>query len=892
MSKKPAPSKLLCDAQTSPIGHGNTRPTLSWQLPVSAKIEKVVAYEINVASSPTDLKNGNADLWNSGKIEKHWATGVQYGGITLGSRSSAFWRVRVWPEKGGPTAWSTIASFEIGLLKASDWSAQWIAAPIFGSRRSRPAAPHLRKAFELGQKVRKARLHITARGLYVCELNGQSISEDELAPGWTEYAKRIPVRAYDVTSLLEKGTNVLGATLGDGWYCGRICWKDRQNYGDRPSLLAQLELERDDGTTQVLTTDESWQWRTGGLVENDIITGESYDARLAIKGWSSPEFDASDWAVCELETASPAVVEPARGLPVRAQERLKPISRTAANCGIPGPEKEAYIFDLGQNFSGRIRVKLKGKRGTCVRFRYAEMLEAPDRVYVENLRSAEATDYYTLAGDAAGEQWQTLFTFHGFRFIETTFNKGDATLLEIEGIVLHNDLRKTGSFSSSDPLINQLQHNILWGQKSNFLEAPTDCPQRDERLGWTGDAQMFARTAAFNSDVQVFFKKWSQDLRDAQGEDGHIPMVAPSVLQEDDDAGPAWSDAHIICPWMMYLCYNDIATLAEHYDSMQRFIKQLIDKCSKNWIRSHPDLEIFHGYGDWLAIDGSMDRFGNTPKDLIGTAYLAYDLSLMAKIATLLNKKTDAATYTKWQGECTAAFNERFVTPEGQVLGGTQTSYVLALHFDLLPKKKRATAVRELLREIKERDYHLSTGFVGTPYICHVLTRFGHLDTAYKLLEQKTFPSWLLPVSNGATTMWERWNSWTPEDGFGDVSMNSFNHYAYGAIGEWLYSTVAGLDFDESCPGYQTVRFRPQPGGSLTQAAAALETPRGKASIKWKKSKNGLKLTLVVPCNTEATLELPAEWKKPIDAKLEKANASASKLVWKIGTGTHHLSFR
>jgi alpha-L-rhamnosidase len=893
MPKSPrssSPIELRCESQTNPLGLGNPCPALSWRLAANAGIEKVLAYEIEAARSPAALRKGEPDLWQSGKVREDWASSAQYAGKALGSRATVYWRVRIWANKAEPSAWSAVSRFELGLLAESDWSAQWIAAPVRGGPRTRPAAPHLRKEFEISRTVRRARLHITARGLYVGALNGQDITPDELAPGWTDYTKRIPVRCYDVTRLVSPGANVLGVTLGDGWYCGRICWQDRQYYGDRPSLLVQLELELSDGSTQIVTTDESWKWKTGALLENDLITGESYDARWALGNWSEPGFDARNWAPCELEDAPEGIVEPARGLPVRAQEHLSPVSQTPGDCGIPGGSKEATIYDLGQNFAGRIRVKLKGPRGAHVRFRYAEMLEAPDRIYVANLRTAEATDYYTLDGNPAGEEWQTWFTFHGFRYVEVTVPKDAVTIEEIEGVVLHNVLPKTGDFSSSHPLLNQLQSNIRWGQKSNFLEAPTDCPQRDERLGWTGDAQMFARTAAFNHDVQVFFHKWAQDLRDAQDESGYVPVVAPKALTHLEDGGPAWSDAHIICPWVMYLSYGDTQILAQHYASMQHYVSQLIANRSKDWIRSHPDLDIFHGFGDWLALDGSMDRFGNTPKDLIGTAFLAHDLGLMAKIAAILGKKEDATHYAEQQRQCKAAFNERFVTPGGQVLGGTQTAYVLALHFDLLPTEKRPLALKELVREIEARDFHLSTGFVGTPYICHVLTRFGRLDVAYKLLEQESFPSWLLPVANGATTMWERWNSWTPEDGFGDVSMNSFNHYAYGAIGDWLYSTVAGLDFDEAAPGYRAIRFRPHPGGSLTRAEASLETPRGRAAIKWSKSKSGLSLTLTVPCNTEATLELPEPWGQA--KKLSRGGPSLEKRGqrWHLGPGTHRLA--
>ena len=427
------------------------------------------------------------------------------------------------------------------------------------------------------------------------------------------------------------------------------------------------------------------------------------------------------------------------------------------------------------------------------------------------------------------------------------------------GIVLHTDLKPTGRFACSNPLLNQLQHNITWGQKSNFLEVPTDCPQRDERLGWTGDAQAFIRTASFNMDMREFFHKWMRDVAEAQREPGGIPSVVPNpdIVDWEDDGGPAWADAAIICPWTIYLCYADRTILQENYPVMRRYMEFLAKHKCKGHIRAHPDVDKWGGYGDWLALDGSGILEGLTSRDLIGTAFYAYDATILAEVACILGLESEAAEWRRLRGEIVEAFQRRFVTPEGLVMPGTQTAYVLALHFDLLPSEIRGTAAAELARLIEKRDWHLATGFVGTPYLLETLENAGRLDIAYRLLEQETFPSWLFPVKNGATTIWERWDGWTPEKGFQDKGMNSFNHYAYGAVGDWMYRSVAGIELDPREPGYRHIIFRPRPGGTLTWAEARLDTAQGTAAIRWDLDGASLRLKFTVPAGSRATLSSP-----------------------------------
>jgi len=754
--------------------------------------------------------------------------------------------------------------------------ALWIASPVAGGPRTSVPVPYLRKAFSLSQPVKSARLTVTALGLYECEINGVRVGDEVFAPGWTDYQKRVRYQTFDVTGQLGAGENVVGVILGDGWYCGNVAWVGRQVYGDRPRFLARLEIILQDGSAVETVSDSSWKTATGPILESDLINGEAYDARLELGDWSKPGYDDSRWQPIVLAPPGSAVgLEAPKGPPIRRIEEIKPVSVNKA-------EPSRFIYDFGQNFAGRAKLSVRTLAGKTIRVRFAEVLNPDGSLYTENLREARCTDFYTCKGGET-ENWESRFTFHGFRYAEVQgFNPGD--FIELTGVVLHSDMAATGTFRCSNALLNQLQHNIIWGQKSNFLDVPTDCPQRNERLGWTGDAQVFVRTAAFNMDVRGFFHKWVQDLRDVQTAQGAIPSVAPLAnAVPSEDSGPAWSDATMICPWTIYLCYNDRSILEEHYDSMKAFVDYLGRERTIGHIRNHPDLNLEklgwgrNGYGDWLALDGGGKTEGITPHDLIGTAFYAYDADLMAKTAEILGRTDDAKKYRFLHGEIVDAFRRRYLTPEGLVVSGTQTAYVLALHFGLVPEGLRAAAAKELVRDVEARNYHLATGFVGTPYILEVLEETGNLDVAYKLLEQETFPSWLFPVKNGATTIWERWDGWTPTKGFQDKGMNSFNHYAYGAVGAWMYRTVAGLELDAREPGYAHIIFRPRPGGAITWAEAKLQTGFGPAAIRWELKGDGLEVELTVPSGARATFQAPSGY---------SAQATA------FGEGSHQFILR
>ncbi|MBN1260046.1 MAG: family 78 glycoside hydrolase catalytic domain, partial [Anaerolineae bacterium] len=603
-----------------------------------------------------------------------------------------------------------------------------------------------------------------------------------------------------------------------------------------------------------IVSDASWRVAYGPLLEADLIMGESYDARLAFLGWDAAGFDASQWrpAVCFDDPG--AVLVAMNGPAVRRHEVLTPAADPVKLPGWPLPR---WIFDFGQNLVGRVRIRVHGEAGMTLTLRHGERLDAEGRLYTANLRTARQEDHYTLAGDGA-EDYEPRFTFHGFRYVELSGYPGAPSRDMLTAVVLHSDIPQTGTFACSNPLIDQLQHNIVWGQKGNFVDIPTDCPQRDERLGWTGDAQVFIRTATFNRNVAAFFTKWQQDLADAQLATGAFPPVAPAIhTLETRDGGPAWADAAVICPWTLYLTYADRRLLAAHYETLVRFVDYLTGT-SRDLIRSHPAVDPWGGFGDWLALDGSGRTEGGTPKDLIGTAMLAYVTRLMANIAGVLDKAKDAARFSALYEAVRAAFIARFVTPQGLLASQTQTACVLALYFDLVPGALRAQVVDTLVHDIRRRDLHLATGFVGTPYLLHVLTQAGHLDVAYALLNQTSWPSWLYPITQGATTIWERWDGWTPEKGFQTPDMNSFNHYAYGSVGDWLYAVVGGIDIDPGQPGYKHIVLRPRPGGDLAFAQATYDALYGRIESHWRVSEEALEWDVVIPPNTTATAYVPA----------------------------------
>jgi len=893
MSQLSLPLFLVVNYLANPMGVHDPAPRLGWQMaPVDGRRAIVQsAYEIKVSTRP----DGPADLWDSGRVESDASTQIPYAGQRLRSRAKAYWQVTVWDGQGhAATSPAGAACWEAGLLERSDWSAQWIGAPWHGTDKDGSPAPYLRHTFALKGEPASARLYVTALGLYEAYLNGRRVGDDHFSPGWTDYTKRVQYQVYDVTPLVHSGPNVIGSILGDGWYAGHVAWKPRGLYGDRPRLFAQLEVTYPDGSREVVATDGTWQVASGPILENDLLMGETYDARRELAGWLGALPVRGDWQPATVFADPEIEISPMLDAPVRSEADIALVA--AARPAGPG----RFIYDFGQNLVGGVTLSVRAPSGTTVTLRYGEVLDDKGGVYTENLRAARATDQYTCRGAADGETWTPRFTYHGFRYAEVSgLSAGPGT--QPPGLVahvLHTEIAPAGDFACSEPLINQLQHNIQWSQRGNYFEVPTDCPQRDERLGWTGDAQAFIRTGAWNRDVAAFFTKWQRDIADAQTPEGAVPEVVPALDKPSNDGGPAWSDAAVICPWTIYLCYGDRALLAQHYDELTRYLHYTVTQ-SLDGIRLHPSLGKWSGFGDWLALDGSGHVDGGTPKDLIATAYFAYDAHLLAEMARILGRASDAAKYDALAAKVKAAFQRRFVTADGLVAGNTQTSYVVALQFDLVPAQLRPRLTNELLRDIHSRGDKLSTGFVGTPHLLHVLAREDHLDTAYKLLLQKDWPSWLYPVTQGATTIWERWDGWTREKGFEDKGMNSFNHYAYGAVGDWLYRVVAGVEIDPQKPAYKHVVLRPRPGGSLTSAKGTHSSPYGLIVSSWHLEAGAFVWDVVVPPNTTATAHFPlpqaatvAEGSKRLDQAEGVSNVRIEDggTTCELGSGTYRFT--
>ena len=720
--------------------------------------------------------------------------------------------------------------------------------------------PYLRKSFTLTKAVKKATVFATALGLYELHLNGSRVGDHTLAPEWTDYTKRLRYQAYDVTTQLASGANVLGAQLAHGWYSGHIGNGGYQFWGVSPALLMQLEIDYTDGTSERVITDGSWKMQTSPTLSSDFMMGEDYDATREISGWEMPGFDDSGWSQVLLRT------EPARIMNGQVMEPVRELMEINSKS-LTEPMPGKWTYDLGQNMVGVVRLKITAAAGTRITLRHAEMLNPNGTVYTTNLRGAPSIDTYTCKG--GGEEiWQPKFTFHGFRYVELTGVASAPPLDSVTGIVFASDTPETGEFACSDGFINQLHSNIQWGQRGNYLSVPTDCPQRDERLGWTGDAQVFVRTATYNADIAAFFTKWMTDVTDAQTTDGRFTDVVPAAGASSGT--PAWGDAGVICPWTIYQAYGDVRLLGKNYPAMKKWV----DWCQANSTNSIRDHARGNDYGDWLSINA------NTNKELIGTAYYAYSTKLVAKAAAVLGNTADAATYETLFQTIKTAFINRYVNPTtGAITGNTQSAYLMALQFDLLPSNLRDEVAQLLEDDIVAKGDHLSSGFVGVSYLPPALTAAGKTDTAYRLLMQDTFPSWLFSVKLGATTIWERWDGWTPTNGFQDPGMNSFNHYSLGSCGEWLYGTVAGIDQDPAAPGYHKIIIRPRPGGPLTSASGSLRSIHGLIATSWHQYAGGFSLETTIPTNTTAVVHVPA------------ADAASVKESGNPITGTNGVTF-
>jgi alpha-L-rhamnosidase len=840
---------LRCEHREDVPCVDTSAPRLSWALESAEAGKRQTAYRIRVAEH--DREPGT--LWDSGRVASSSSVDIVYAGRPLPGASECVWAVQVWDEAGEPSAWSEPARFRTAL---AEWTAAWVARdrqhdpamPVPGTSeeldtsdfmmRRLPPCPHLRRSFTLDAGVRRATLYATARGVVELSLNGARVGDAMLAPGWTDYRERIEYAAHDVTALLRDGENVLGAILGLGWYAGFVGFdalRPANHYGSDPELLCELHLELADGSRAVIASDGEWRAATGPLVYSDMLMGERYDARRELGQWSEPGYADATWHPVTTKPRDGVRLVPERGQPMRVTEELPAVAVSERAPGV-------HVFDLGHNMVGWVRLAVQGERGTRVQMRFAEILEPDGSLHLENLRSARQLDTYVLKGDGI-ETYEPRFTFHGFRYVEVTGLPGDVAPEAITGRVVHSDTPRSGWFECSDELVNQLWRNINWGQRGNFISVPTDCPQRDERLGWLADAQVFLPTATLNLDVAAFMTKWGDDLLDAQVADGAYPDVAPRIIFERDGA-PAWADAGIIVPWTLWRRYGDERLLERHWDAMERYMDHLL--------RHNPDLlwtaRRGNDYGDWLSIGA------HTPRDVLATAYWAYDAKLMAQMAAALGHDERAAHYRRLRTGIVAAFNQAYVGEDAYIEGDTQTVYLLALHMDLLEDELRPRAAERLVENLERHDGHLTTGFVGVGLLCPVLSEMGYSHVAHRLLLNETFPSWGYSIRHGATTIWERWDGWTETAGFQTAMMNSFNHYSLGSVGQWLYEHVAGIRAAK--PGYEHVLIAPEPG-ELASARATYRSVRGPITSAWRQDADELTLEVEIPANVTATVVVP-----------------------------------
>jgi alpha-L-rhamnosidase len=828
------------------LGIGTAAPRLSWKTTAPAGWTQA-AYELRIDRSD--------DIWETATpVASTESVLVPWPAVPLSSRERAEVRVRVTGADGTRSEWSEPAAVEAGLLTPEDWIARPIGGPWPEDPESDERRPPLvRREFDARDGLVAARLYVTAHGLYEVELNGERVGDDAMSPGWTSYDHRLRYYTYDVTDAVARGANAIGAWLGDGWYRGRLGWRGgfRNLFGSDLSLIAQLELRYDDGSVETIATDASWRAAVGPILHSGNYDGESYDARLEVEGWSRPGLDDADWQPVALGERDPSTLVAPEGPPVRCTQEVAPVEVLTTPSG-------RRVLDFGQNLVGRIRLRVSGDAGDTVTLRTAEVMQEGE-IYTRPLRDAKSTDEYVLAGRAV-EEWEPRFTFHGFRYAEVTGWPGDldaaVTNGDLVARVYHTDMERTGWFHSSNPLVDRLHENVVWSMRGNFLDIPTDCPQRDERVGWTGDLQVFAPTASFLYDVSGMLSSWLKDVATEQLPDGTIPWYVPVIpahlMWTPIRPGAAWGDVATFTPWTLYERFGDTGILEVQYDSAKRWV-ELIERLAGSDRLWNEGFQL----GDWLdpAAPPQDPADARTDRYLVATAYFARSADRLARMAAVLGRHEDAERFDHLAAEVREAFTAEYVLPDGRMTSDAQTAYSLAIAFDLVPEALRDAAGLRLAELVEESEHRIATGFVGTPLVSDALTLTGHPDAAYDLLLEEEAPSWLYAVRQGGTTIWERWDSLRPDGTVNPGTMTSFNHYALGAVADWLHRVVAGIA--PATAGYRRILFRPQPGGGFTHASAEHETPYGRAAIEWRLDDGTLRVEVTVPTGSDATVELP-----------------------------------
>ena len=887
---------LRVEHLATPLGIDAARPRFSWQVADTRPGARQTAYRLLVATAPVLLHAGKADVWDSGVVPADSSVDVTYAGPALAPRRRYYWTVCLWDLGGAAAPCAAASWWETGLMGEA-WRAVWIAAsdaPLdtVAHLEREPAAgpgtvPMLRRGFVVHGSPVRARIYAAALGAYRLTVNGRSVGPGALVPDWTDYRYRLTYQTWDVTRLVRRGDNAIGALLGAGWFASRMGYSSRRYaYGPPPvRLLLELHVDYADGHEEVIPSDTAWRAAASPVLVSEIYDGEAYDARLEQPGWDRPGFDGRRWHGV-VAAAAPAAALQSQDMPT-----VQPVAEVRARRRW-SPAPGTYVFDLGQNIAGWARLVVRGPRGTAVRMRFAEVLGPDGRnVSQVNLRSAKATDTYVLRGGGP-ERFEPHFTYHGFRYVEVTGYPGVPGLPAVTGIVARTALSETGRLVTSDRALNRLWQNILWTQRANLYSVPTDCPQRDERMGWMGDAQVFWRTVSYNMEMAAFGERWLADVRDGQTAAGCFPNYAPDFIGDRSCGAPGWADAGVVVPWTVWRHYGDTRVVAEHWAAMERYLAYIRD--------SNPDFLWRHGkqvqFGDWLPA-GSTKSWGETNTDLIATAYWAYDLSLMAEMARAVGRDSSGAAYRRLFDRVRTAFDSAYVQADGRIGAAfvnpdsvrttyTQTAYVLGLRFGLVPDSLRAPAAAHLVDDIAAHGWHLTTGFLGSAYVLPVLSDAGHDSVAFRLLAQRSFPSWLYEVDHGATTVWERWNG-----DHGDPGMNSYSHYAFGAVGEWLYRYLAGIDEDPGSTGFAAIVIRPRWTAGLDSVSAAYRSVRGTIASAWRRRRDGsVAVAVTIPANTTARVELPAAPAWVIaapGARLEGVQEARS--VYDIGAGVYRF---
>lgn len=837
---------MTVNARVNPLGIAADDVSFAWAIAADERAMVQSAYQLRVGTNES-----SAGVWDSGIVKSERQIDIALpSNVRLLPGTRYYWQVKIWDGNGAASKWSQPAWFETGLLSDSDWArAQWISYDTSGTNEPK-SLPLLRQVIQLPKAVKRARIYASALGVYQLSINGQKVGDEFLAPGWTDYNQRIQSQTCDVTALLHKGENVIGAALADGWYRGKVGLNWRQVYGSTIALVAKLHVIYADGSTANFVTDGSWRSAEGAFVQADLQDGEAYDARREQPGWDCARFDASRWTPVTVVSEDLSKLVPQPDDPVRITGRLPARCRTEPISG-------HFVYDLGQNMVGVARVQMAGKKGQTVRLRYAEELyrlgEKRGQLYTENFRTAKVTDTYTFARDGS-VSYQPTFTQHGFRYIEITGLETPPATNDVQGVVLGSDLPNIGDLTLAQPMLDQLVRNIRWGQRGNFLSIPTDTPARDERLGWTGDIGVFAPTASRFQDTRAFLSKWMDDLRDAQRPDGNIPAIVPQPRREFDQTGVGWSDAFITVPYAVWRASGDPRIVRRNWDAMKRFYNFVHDSATKDGNLLEEGRSSWFS-GDWLNLEG-VNRLEE--HKVIATAYFAENTRMMAEMAAAVGETNLAADWAALVPKIRAAFVTAYRNADGSIYMGTQTAYAMALGMDLItdPAQREQTAAK-FVAKLAADNYHLKTGFLGTPWLLPALSKIGRDDLALRLLRNEDYPSWGFEIRMGATTMWERWNSIRADGNFGPVDMNSFNHYAYGAVGDWMFQHLGGLQIIE--PGYQKVRIAPLIGaGGLSHARSSIRTPYGPLGSEWQLTDGELTLAVTVPPNTCAEIVIPA----------------------------------